>query len=289
MKGKLYLVGGRNVTNGLITSIDVYDPLKDMWTTPFHWPQATSDPVAFAVNDLLYVAGGYDNAYNTYGNLSSLNVTNGHWDYDYPAMPTGRGDIRVETLDKINFYVIGGFSAPNFCVPSAAVEVYNVKTRKWRAVSPMLVPRGDVSVGVLGDNIFAIGGETIAADCLHSIPVSFVSRYTVQTDVWVKEASSPEDLFRYTSAAYNTSTSPHSRAIYLFGGQGRFVGNDTDAGYYPIMSSTIKYVPVSSSSGQAAPAKLNGGDIAGIVIGGLVFLALVTLLVLFAIYYREVT
>eukprot|EP01035_Chromulina_nebulosa_P020894 gene20894-27084_t len=285
VNNKLYLAGGRTVPDdNLIETVDVYDPLTDSWSTPFNWTEATSDAVAFGSGDLLYLAGGYSKNYSTFGRLQSVNVNTGEWNSNYPYMKVGRGDIRVASIDHINYYVIGGFVADNFCVPSNVVESYNIETNTWTTKSSLLYARGDVSVGTIGDNIFAIGGETISSDCSHSIPVSVVSRYSIGSNGWEVENSSPEDLFRYTSESYNESTSISTRAIYLFGGQGLFVGSLTGTGYYPIRDYTIKYFPKYSHQSSET---LSPGGIAGVVIGGAVFLIIVVFLVLTYIGYRN--
>ena len=73
-------------------------------------------------------------------------------------MRNPRGDIRVVTLDRNTFYVLGGFVSPNFCAPVNAVETYNVGTNTWGTAPPMLLPRGDPAAGALGKYIFTLGG-----------------------------------------------------------------------------------------------------------------------------------
>lgn len=100
----LYVAGGRTLNDSLIPEIDRYDPRTDTWeANVFTWPDVTSDGGAFAVDDLLYLVGGYDGAYNTLANLTALNTSNGEWIVDLPSMQLGRGDIAVTAFEGKSF------------------------------------------------------------------------------------------------------------------------------------------------------------------------------------------
>jgi hypothetical protein len=267
---KIYLFGGRTSPEDvLITEVDVFDPVEGKWTTPFSWGNATSDGVAFATgSDIVYFAGGYSQNYSTPGEVSSLNVTSGEWRYDHPAMTTARGDISVATNDSVNFYVMGGFSGDNFCSTSNVSESFNVQTNTWTLRPHMLHPRGDPSIGVLNNNFFALGGETIAEDCAYSVPVRYVTRFNVAEQSWTSEDYIPYDIFRFAGVSYETAS---SKAIYLFGGQESFVVVDSNTGYYPLSDKLVKYVPTSIGGSAETTKTLDAGAIAGIIIGIFVF------------------
>lgn len=99
-------------------------------------------------------------------------------------------------------------------------------------------------------------------------PVKEVGRFdpAAPTKPWVLEEDIPLESFRFQGVSYQHPDKP---AIYLFGGQGRFVP-DADAdqaalgkGFFPVVNSTIRYVPVSVARRHM---KLDGAAIAGIVI-----------------------
>ena len=170
INNKLYLTGGRDINQNIITQTDVYDPLSNSWSTPpvLRWPNATCDHQAFAVGNTMYVVGGYNQTWGTPGTLMSVDVTTGVWNNKLAPMITPRGDIRVASGSRRQgvVYVMGGFQAPNFCAPTNVVEKYTVSTNTWSTATPMQIPRGDVQVGILGKFIFAIGGETMDAACI---------------------------------------------------------------------------------------------------------------------------
>jgi hypothetical protein len=159
---------------------------------------ATSDGAAFASNNLLFMVGGYNQDYSEYSNkLISLDTTSLTFNYGLPPMPTGRGDISVQAMaNGDQFYVIGGWLPTSFCEAATNVEMYSVSANSWTIKSPMLFGRGDMAVGVMGESIFAIAGETKSADCNHSVPVPYVSRFNIFSGKpWVVESGNTTEIF----------------------------------------------------------------------------------------------
>ena len=128
-------------------------------------------------------------------------------------------------------------------------------------------------MGILSDNFFTLGGETIVADCSYSVPVRYVSKFSSVDQVWRPEDFLPYDLFRFSGVSYESST---TKAIYMFGGQTEFTIVDSNTGYYALSDMTIKYMPDGSRVGSSSKV-LKAGEIAGIVIGSVVFVLICAL------------
>lgn len=95
MGNYLYVAGGRDTNDVVITSVERYDPFLDEWTSPFEWANATSDGGAFGAGDLLYLVGGYDAVYNTLAGLTAINTSTGAVVAGLPDMTISRGDLAV--------------------------------------------------------------------------------------------------------------------------------------------------------------------------------------------------
>lgn len=109
-------------------------------------------------------------------------------------MNVGRGDISLVSFGESKVYVLGGFVASNFCNASNVMESYDVSTNTWTIEKSMIYARGDAAAGTMGNNIFAIAGETkdpTDPSCTISKPVPYVSRYNLLSDKWQIEASIP--------------------------------------------------------------------------------------------------
>jgi hypothetical protein len=110
----IYLVGGRDVVDNLIQTIDIYNPVTNSWGTSFSWPNATSDLVAFGHGSDLYLVGGYDQNYAALSTVIRYNTIDQTFYYDVANMNYERGDTQIQEYLG-SFYVIGGYQVINLC------------------------------------------------------------------------------------------------------------------------------------------------------------------------------
>ena len=265
----LYVAGGRDVSDNIVTSIYRLDTMTDTWSSLATWAGASSDGGAFASFNYIYFVGGYDFWYNQMATLVKFDTSTTVLT-TMSSMGTPRGDISVAQIDD-HAYVLGGFES-NFCVPYNVSERYDISTNTWTVMPDMLYGRGDLASGVIGQHIFAIAGETkdSLTSCTYSVPVKNVGRYDVSTSSWHIEEDLNINVFRFTGASYNDSSTGTS-VIYLFGGQSEI--SKTLPGYY-IKDTTIKYTPYSTVSSTTT---LDGVAIFGIVIGCLIGAAIIVI------------
>eukprot|EP01041_Mallomonas_annulata_P013639 gene13639-28960_t len=294
----LYILGGRSLYDDLILTVDIFNTLTNSWLTPLQWTKAVSDGTAFNVDSKIYLVGGYEQNYNqssiatdSRGSdaLVSFDTITKSWDYTLPRMPTGRGDVGGEKLGD-RFYVLGGWDY-YFLHAKSTVESYHIPTKTWRKETDMLFGRSDMATAVMGDKLFAIAGETTNGTFDPSLslstPVPHSSRFTTASNKWIVEANIPASRFRFLGAAYNSTSDPASRAIYLFGGQQAY---NPVCGCYRASNKTIKYVPKSIiyySSSSKAPV-LDDAGIAGVVIAAIVVAGAICVVVLMLIARKTV-
>lgn len=170
-QGKLYLMGGCDINGTNINAVDEYDPILDVWSTPYNWTNPTTNGIGFGINNMVYQVGGYggpDTNYSAVATMNSLNLDTGEWNFSLPTMAVPRGDIELAIVNG-EYYVLGGWhyynrnSTLNTCnYPLSLMESFNPTTMTWTTRTPMNLARGDVAIGVLGDKLFAIAGETYA-------------------------------------------------------------------------------------------------------------------------------
>jgi len=218
IKSKMYLVGGRDVNDTLLTQVDVYDIPSNTWTTDssLTWAQATSDFVLVSSGVNLYAIGGYDSNYDTLNSTCVGNTLTGIWDCNtFPKMNEGRGDAcGVMVGDEM--YVVGGFSDVNFCNALDSLEVYNFDTGKWTVEARLDYPRADSACAALHGDFHVVGGEIKdqVQDCnKYDIPVSHVEYYLISNSTWLEETPLPDSRFRFAGVACSGS-------VILIGGQG---------------------------------------------------------------------
>jgi hypothetical protein len=74
LNGKIYIIGGFDVTGQATTSVEVYDPIADKWTNAASLPQPLDHTAAASYGSKLYVVGG--------GYLSRDSLSNKLFIYD---------------------------------------------------------------------------------------------------------------------------------------------------------------------------------------------------------------
>jgi hypothetical protein len=126
----------------------------DYWTSkaplPPTWPGPYRACAGAAVNDRIYVIGGY----GTYGGWTNVNQeynpATDTWTTKAP-MPAPRGYFGMGVVNN-KIYAIGGW--PNY----ATNEEYNPATNTWTTKAPMPTTRWSFGIGVVYNKIYAIGG-----------------------------------------------------------------------------------------------------------------------------------
>lgn len=241
----LWIIGGRNLDDDIISAVHKYDTETDTWTTAIaNFAEASSDGAAFTVGSDIYVISGYDQTYSTaQGTLIKIDSSSLS-KITLAPMSTSRGDFSIVKLHGI-VYVVGGWKFDDFCTPSRVVEAYNPSTNTWTTKTPMILGRGDFALGVMGGHIFAIGGETKDTPCELSLPIDDVERYDPDADSWFVEEDLDFKVFRFVGATDNTSDVTEL-GIYLFGGQTTYSGSK-----HRILNKALKYAP--SSAWTSAP------------------------------------
>ncbi|WP_144392879.1 Kelch repeat-containing protein [Pleionea sediminis] len=112
IKGKWYVVGGRTVNGGNVSSNEVYDPETDSWHTKTPMPQAQGGLAAATIEDELYVFGGeyFDNGGGVYKKVWKYSPTIDRWEHVTDMLVPRHGLGAVSFNNKI--FVIGGAKYP---------------------------------------------------------------------------------------------------------------------------------------------------------------------------------
>jgi len=219
VNGKMYLVGGRDINDIIIQTVDVYDSFTNSWSTMNQlWTQANSDNVAVSLNSEIFAISGYDQNYDSLNSTCILNLLSNppNWQCDtVKGMNYGRGDACGIVLDK-EVYVLGGFSDYNWCESLNTMEIYDLLTNTWRLAPNLHNDRADAACAALHEEFHAIGGEqknNISGCGKYDIPIYDIEHFDVENNTWVEETPLNVARFRFAAVAYNDS-------IYIFGGEG---------------------------------------------------------------------
>jgi len=174
----LYAVGGMGGPGGEfsvpLSTVEAYDPTRDMWTTRTPMPTQHSAPrgtlpgwdkgrsllAVGVVNEILYAVGGTccapgENA-AVLSTVEAYNPTTNAWT-PKASMPTPRWSLAVGVAKGI-LYAVGGAS-PRI---TNVVEAFDPIGNTWTTKAPMPTARFLHAVGVVNGIMYVVGGESVS-------------------------------------------------------------------------------------------------------------------------------
>src|SRR5216684_857917 len=217
--GFLYVIGGENST-GVLSDLQRYDPVLDVWITLTPTPTATARAGAAAavIDDGIFVIGGRQSTggpcsggpYLT--TVEKYDVDTNTWS-TVAQLPTPRSDLAaVAHGGKI--YVFGGCSSTGV---TGEVDMYDPQTNTWTPLQSMTIGRASLVAGHSGDKVYAIGGTTdgVSASTLNEV-------YDIPSNTWSTNTA-------MTAARQEAGVNSHGGRIYVVGGSTTSFGNSTAA------------------------------------------------------------
>eukprot|EP01117_Protostelium_nocturnum_P016644 TRINITY_DN6641_c0_g1_i1.p1 TRINITY_DN6641_c0_g1~~TRINITY_DN6641_c0_g1_i1.p1 ORF type:complete len:444 (+),score=163.39 TRINITY_DN6641_c0_g1_i1:79-1332(+) len=290
INGIVYIFGGRDESDNLVPQVDVFDYSSKTWSTlpeNRQFNSTLSDFATVLVNNTIYVIGGYDAAYANQGSMWFFNPTATSpvdaWKKSPAELIYPRGDV-CAVLRGNDIFLVGGFD-DTFCYPKLEWEVYDVTKGKWEAGTAIPKTKGgDKACGLIHGSFLTMGGELKdPKNCTkYSEPSKEATEYWQPTEdttsgEWIDLVDIPQPRFRFSAVYYLHSNG--YEAVYTFGGQGAY---DLASQSYPVSTSVYAW-----SDYTLPNTPLTGGQIAGIVIGCAVFLAIIVIIVLVVVYFMK--
>ena len=184
---KIWVLGGMTGDRGnRLTSIEVYDPSTQAWTT-----SATEMPIGLAsfegavVGDRIFVFGGLDASSRPTDFSAVLDTSTGTWQR-LPPLPHARYAHTV-TLHEGRIHVVGGESVAR-AVPE--VDVFDTASMTWSSGTPMPLARGSHDTVSTPEGLYVLGGW------LDGGPSRLVQVYEPGTGTWTDGPAMPEPMSR---------------------------------------------------------------------------------------------
>ncbi|XP_017285605.1 kelch-like protein 9 [Kryptolebias marmoratus] len=178
LKGKLFAVGGRNVS-GEIDTVECYNLKKNEWTFVTNMVEPHYGHAGTVHGGLMYISGG----------ITRDTFQKELWCYDPVADTWGRRADMMELRglhcmctvgDRL--YVMGGnhFRGTSDYDDVLGCEYYSPDTDQWTVVASMPRGQSDVGVTVFNGQIYVVGGYSWNSRCM----IDIVQRYDPEEDVW---------------------------------------------------------------------------------------------------------
>lgn len=174
-----------------------------------HWaaepalPTGRNNAMGVAINDKLYVLGGYNSNFSVAADLYRLDTSNpaSGWQSMTPMPLRVIGAQAVSLGGKI--YVTGGYSGTN---PVASVQVYEPGANTWSSAAPLPVALGGMAATAYNGKIYIFGGA--GAD---DQPTNAVYEYDPATGISTPKNPMPAPVYNAAAAVLNNR-------IYVVGG-----------------------------------------------------------------------
>ncbi len=179
--GRLYIIGGAGPMPGAsdpsirprqpqrsLGIVEEYDPTANKWRARAAMPTPCNHMGGEAVNGKIYVIGGRLSGAFIIGLPGNTNLVQAYdpaadtWVTKSP-MPTPRSGLNTANLNGIIYAAGGEAQTTSLLAAFRAFEAYDPASDTWWQLAPMLLPRHEAIMAVLGNRIHIAGGSVQSA------------------------------------------------------------------------------------------------------------------------------
>jgi DNA-binding CsgD family transcriptional regulator len=191
-EGKIIAIGGRS-SLGVLSSVEMYDPISNTWSTLKEKPTAVYDASAAVIGEKIYIPGGVKEDGSLTNIVEVFNPRKNEWENvaDLPIPISGYGLASYEG----QIFLFGGWDGQK---PLDSVWRYDPNTDTWHPGSPMLTARLHPAVLADGGKIYVMGGSDGVSKL--STNESYSPYIELEKEnPWKVEPDLPEKLSGYTA------------------------------------------------------------------------------------------
>ena len=198
--GKIYAIGGCNLSGVTTNAVDAYDPISTQWSTVTSMPTARQGlATATAPDGMIYAIGGLV-AGNPLTKVERFDPASGTWS-TVASMLTPRYNLAAVTGADGRIYAIGGVN--NSSSASNAVEAYTPSSNTWSTVRVLPGGRSAMQAATGADGRIYVGAGGVASPIVYA--------YNSASDSWTNTINLP--VTRRTPAV-----AAAAGQIYVIGG-----------------------------------------------------------------------
>ena len=152
-EGKIIVIGGKS-SQGVLSSVEIYDPASNSWSTLKEKPTAVYDASAAVIGEKIYVPGGIKADGSVTKVVEVFNPRKNEWEFsaELPTAVSGYGMAVYEG----QLFLFGGWDSEQ---PLNAVWRYDPNLNAWHKASPMPTARFHTAVIADGGRIYVMGGS----------------------------------------------------------------------------------------------------------------------------------
>ena len=252
----LYAIGGENL-DGVLATVDRYNPIRDAWEKRAQKPTAVADVSAAVIGDKIYVPGGRLANGEMTSVLEIYDPASDSWETG-ASLPDALSAYALAAYEG-KMYTFGGWDGAKAL---DAVYQYDPGVDRWSEMTPMPTRRAHAGAGIAGGKIYVLGGW----DGQKALSVSEVyqpSREDSGEPPWGESEPMPE-------GRYGMGVASVVDIFYLIGGTSS-EGGSASLEFVPSTAAWQAFdLPVSESWSRMGMVLsgphlfLLGGDLAGV-------------------------
>jgi N-acetylneuraminic acid mutarotase len=175
------------------------------WSDLSALPAVRNQAMSAAINDKVYVMGGYNTNYSEAANLYRFNTSSPASGWTSLASMPERAYGTQAVVIGHKIYVPGGYGTDG---PINNMQIYEAGANTWSEGAALPTARGGIAATAYNGKLYIFGG---AGE--NNEPVSRVYVYDPDTNSYTQKGDMP-------GPAYNASAVVHNNRIYVIGGSG---------------------------------------------------------------------
>ncbi len=177
------------------------------WSNLPDLPAVRNQAMSAAINDKLYVMGGYNTSYSEAANLYRLNTSSpaSGWT-TLASMPTRAYGTQAVAIGH-QIFVPGGYGTDG---PIDTMQIYEAGENTWSQGAALPTPLGGTAAVAYNGRVYMFGGAGA-----NNEPASSVYVYDPVTNGYAQKSDMP-------GPTYNAAAVVHNNRIYVIGGSGYY-------------------------------------------------------------------
>jgi len=220
------------------------------WTTEAPMPTARSEIVGAALNNKIYIVGGFDETGRSSNSVEIYDPSVDEWTTSTNTTATAPLPEPLDHTAAASYngklYVVGGGYLDRHDL-SNKLYIYDPNTNKWTEGEDLPGPPGALTANFINETLYVVGG----VDASGTISSNWA--YHPANNTWTEKASMPTAREHLTSAVVDDK-------LYVIGGRTSGMATNVDANevFDPITDTWTELESMPSQRGGLASAVVNG-------------------------------
>jgi hypothetical protein len=225
LDGKIYAIGGHQLTSTYLNSVEMYDPVLNTWTVKANMNVARTNHKCVVLSGKIYAIGGENpssvNSVEEYDPIANT------WTVKAP-MNTARVLHQCVVVNG-NIYVIGSNNSSD-----KTIEKYDPNVDVWNYKASFSIGVYEFRVAVLNGKIYKFGGYNSGSGVS-----AVIEEYNIENDTWTNKTSMNVARYHHQCVVLNNK-------IYAIGGHNGTAYISSIEEYDPISNTWTNKVSMNS-------------------------------------------